>query len=411
MIPPRATIVHDTHYRRLRRRIAQGAHRMDDSIVSTFRVRPRVLFEAASPMSFAIFQSVYRRLRVDPRLEFWFTAPGRAWRPEAIFSAVGVTERVIGATEATWRKWDLCINTDFWEMTSLRRRTRRVHLFHGVAGKYELDAPVDLAPEVASFACLMFPNHDRLQRYIEAALVPATSFPSALVGYPKADALVDGSLNRDATCAALQLDACRPIVTYAPTWSPYSSLNESGVGIIDGLAKAGYQVVVKLHDRSYDPRPRASGGVDWAQRLARYEGHPKVRVARGADASSVLFVSDALVTDHSSIGFEFMLLDRPLVVIDCPELVERAAVSADKVQRLRAAADVVRSASDVPDAVAGGLAHPLKHSSRRRATAEALFWRAGTATSRAVGLIYELLGLPAPLLQESRPDSVVVSAA
>jgi CDP-glycerol glycerophosphotransferase len=398
----RLTIVRDTAYRRARGRALRLAHALDDAVTRAVRRRRRILFEAASPMSFSLFQPVYRRLREDARLEVWFTAPGRAWRPEAIFSSVGITERVIPASRAVLEKWDICVNTDFWEMTKLWRRTQRIHLFHGVAGKYNLDAPVDLAPEIATFACLMFPNHDRLRRYVDAGLVADDGRTAALVGYPKLDAVVDGSLDRRTIRARLGLEPDTPVVLYAPTWSPQSSLHTMGERIIDALAAAGYQVVVKLHDRSYDLVAVASAGVDWAQRLAVYRAHPRVRVVREADASPLLVLADALVTDHSSIGFEFMLLDRPLIVVDCPELLEHAQIPPARVSQLRAAADVVGAAGDVPDAVAAGLGDPGRHSRARRETAEAMFYRAGTATDRAVTLIYDWLGLPAPVPREAR---------
>lgn len=408
----RRTIACDTVYRRTRRRAARLVHSIDSSVTRAVRSRRLVLFEASSPMSYGLFRPIHRRLQGDPRVEFWFTASGRAWQPQTIFGSLGIHERVIPAERAAWQKWDLCVNTDFFEMTNLRRRTRRIHLFHGVAGKYELDAPVDSAREIAAFSCLMFPNEDRLHRYVAAGLVPAEGRTAALVGYPKADALLDGSLDRHAICAALRLQPDRPIVLYAPTWSPHSSLNSMGEAVIDGLAAAGYQVVVKLHDRSYDPLPRGSGGVDWARRLARYTGTPRVRVVREADASPFLFIADALITDHSSVGFEFMLLDRPIVVIDCPNLIEHSKVSQSRVAQLRDAADVVRAPGDLPDAVSAALASPWRHSHVRRQTAAAMFYRAGTATDRAVKLMYDFLGVPAPVLEEAnRTNTVFASAA
>jgi hypothetical protein len=406
-------VARDTVYGRVRHRVARVGHDLDDFLTRATRSTRRILFEAASPMSFGIFRPIYKRLRDDPRLEFWFTARGRAWRPSALFPPLGITNRVISRQRAAWMKWDVCINTDFWEMTYLRRCTLRVHLFHGVAGKYDLDMPMDLAPEIATFACLMFVNQDRLDRYVSAGLVPADGGVAALVGYPKADVLVNNTtVEREALRQELGLDAVRPVVMYAPTWSPDSSLNTMGERIIDGLDAAGFQVIVKLHDRSYDLQARASGGVDWAERLARYERHRAVRVVRSCDATPLLTVSDALVTDHSSIGFEFMLLDRPVVVIDCPRLIERAHISREKVRRLQSAAEVVRSPSDVPDAVAASLAQPERHAAVRRSTAAALFYRPGTATDRAVALIYELLSLPTPhRLQSPDPDSAVFPAA
>jgi CDP-glycerol glycerophosphotransferase (TagB/SpsB family) len=242
----------------------------------------------------------------------------------------------------------------------------------------------------------MFPNRDRLDRYVEAGLIAGSGPGAALVGYPKADALVDGSLDRDAIFADLRLDPTLPTVIYAPTWSPHSSLNAIGEEIIEGLAAAGYQVIAKLHDRSYDRETRGSGGIDWAARLDRYRHHPLVRVRQDADATPLLFACDALVTDHSSIGFEYMLLDRPIVVVDRPELLQHSRISPDKVRRLRAATDVVRTADEVREAVTYALAHPWRHSPERRATAEALFYCAGTATDRAVTVLYELLDLDAP---------------
>jgi hypothetical protein len=407
----RLTLVHDTIYRRARRRVVRTAHAMDSALTRMARPGRRILFEAASPMSFALFRPIYQRMSRDARIEFWFTAPGRAWNPETIFAAVGITERVLPASKAAWRKWDMCVNTDFFEMTNLRRRTKRIHLFHGVAGKYGLDAPVDFAREIASFTCLMFSNQDRMRRYIQAGLVPDDGRTAALVGYPKLDALVDGSLDRAAIAARLRLRRDLPTVLYAPTWSPYSSMNLMGESIIETLATAGYQVIVKLHDRSYDRLPRGSGGIDWARRLDAYADHPRVRVSRDPDATPLLFFSDAMVTDHSSIGFEYMLLDRPLVIVDCPELLEHSQVNPEKVQQLRAGADVVATAGEVPHAIDAALRSPDRLSPVRRRTAAEMFYEAGTATDRAVALMYEFLGLEAPVTTEAtQPTHVFISA-
>src|SRR5204863_9404359 len=168
--------------------------------------RRSVLFEAASPMSLAGFRPVYDRLRRDDRIELWFTTCDRAWDATRIFGPAGIVENVVSAREVRWKKFDAYINTDFWSMTWLRRDARRIHLFHGVAGKYGLDAPVHIAPAVATFDRLMFPNRDRLLRYAQAGLVDADSERAALIGYPKVDCLVDGSLDRMAIQRSLGLD-------------------------------------------------------------------------------------------------------------------------------------------------------------------------------------------------------------
>src|SRR5205823_4061118 len=160
--------------------------------------------------------------------------------------------------------------------------------------------------------CLMFPNRDRLQKYADAGLVDPDAPTAALVGYPKVDALVDGSLDRGAIERSLDLDPNLPTVLYAPTWSPDSSLHSHGLEVIESLCRRDWNVVVKLHDRSYDQSTRGSGGVDWRRELDRIAREHRLHVAQDADASPYLFAADALVTDHSSVGFEFLLVDRPL---------------------------------------------------------------------------------------------------
>ena len=391
---PPLSLIQDTAYRRVRRRALARLHDLDDAI-SRSPERKRVMFDAASPMSFAIFRPVYDRLRRDPRLELWFTAHARVWQPADIYGPAGVTTNVVSPRRAARMKVDLYVNADFWDMTWLHRRTRRIHLFHGVAGKYSLDAPVDLAPTISVFDSLLFVNADRRQRYIEAGLVPDDDLKSPLIGYPKADSLVDGTYDRADILQSLNLDPALQTVIYAPTWSPYSSLNGMGEELVERLQAAGLQVVVKLHDRSYDRRERGSGGVDWAERLSRYESHPRVRVVREADSSPFLVAADAMVSDHSSIAFEYMLLDRPVIVIDRPELIRAAGVNRDKVLLLRSAADVVYDVDGLVRAVARAMAEPQRLGTERRSAAASLFHEAGTATERAVSHVYRLMELPA----------------
>jgi hypothetical protein len=407
---PPTSLVHDTWYRRVRHAAAERLHDADD-VLSGRNGRRRILFQAASPMSFVIFRPVYERLRGDPRLEFWFTAVGSAWNPSRLYERVGIHANVLTARAATWMKVDACINTDFWDTTWLRRRTRRIHFFHGVAGKYGLDAPLDLAPIVAAYDRLLFPNRDRLERYVDAGLVSPDGPQAVLTGYPKVDRLVDGSIDVDGVRAKLGFSRSHPIVMYAPTWSPHSSLNTHGMAIVDGLASAGFQVIVKLHDRSYDHSVRGSGGIDWESRLAVYRDHARVRVVGDPDSTPFLAAADALVTDHSSVGFEFALLDRPLVVVECASLLAHAQVTRSKVIELRAAAEVVAGACEVVSAVARQLEAPCLHGAERRALGARYFHDPGGATARAVEVLYSVLGLEAPRPSVSQSAGVAAVAS
>ena len=205
---------------------------------------------------------------------------------------------------------------------------------------------------------------------------------------------------RDSTEAArsLGLDASRPTVIFAPTFSTASALHESGEAIIETLLQAGCNVIAKLHDRSLDPDPRFSGGVDWSARLHRFAANPSFLLAAAAIRRHTWLASDVMVTDHSSIGFEFCVLDRPLIVFEAARLASAARINPEKIALLRSAALVAHDRESLREAVLTSLADPSAQSAARRRVAAQVFYRPGSATERALRLVYELLELePAPL--------------
>jgi CDP-glycerol glycerophosphotransferase (TagB/SpsB family) len=110
-----------------------------------------------------------------------------------------------------------------------------------------------------------------------------------------------------------------------------------------------------------------------------------------------------MVTDHSSVGFEYLVVDRPLIVFDVPGLVEAARINPEKVALLRSAATVVRSVQELGAAARAALAEPGALSQRRRGVASEMFYEPGTATARAVALIHDLLDAPSHAPVMGRP--------
>jgi CDP-glycerol glycerophosphotransferase (TagB/SpsB family) len=194
----------------------------------------------------------------------------------------------------------------------------------------------------------------------------------------------------------------RPTAIYAPTWSPASSLHVAGEEIVRSLVDAGFNVIVKLHDRSLDmSQPKFSGGVDWRARFARIHVPGRIAFVEAADSSPLLAASEVMVTDHSSIGFEFCLLDRPILVFDAPDLAQVARINPEKLALLRSAARVISRAEEVGPAAEDELAHKDRLSAERHAVARAMFYEPGTATDRAIDMVYALLELDAPSAREA----------
>lgn len=357
----------------------------------------RVLVYVRAPMNFVVMAPVYRRMSTDPRVKFYFTTSPGASREADVYSAAEDSLSVISAREAKLMKFDACLAADFiW--LSLPRGTRRVQMFHGVAGKYTnvYDTPEQSA---RIWDRLFFINQRRLRNFVRSGALDANSTAARLVGMPKVDCLVDGSLSRNAVLEKLGIDPDRKVVLYAPTWSAHSSLVTMGAELVEGLVAAGYAVIVKLHDRSHDPQHANSGGVNWVSRFGQLLKDSGGYLAMSSDSCPYLAAADVMITDHSSVGFEYLLLDRPLVRIEVPKLLEEANVNPEYVELLAEASLSVRTAAEAVSAVGHGINDPAQKSQARKEIATDLFHSAGSATSLAVKELYELLDLEAPGLR------------
>jgi len=371
---------------RLFRRATPLIHKLDHAIA---RLRPmrQALVELRTPVCAAVLGPVVDAIHEsEPSMEVWYTSEyAERMRP------LVPEGRFLTQAQAEWRRFDVYLNADPWAAARLRRCEHRITFFHGVAGKYDLDSPGSLPMGYQYYSRVAFINRDRMERYLAAGVVSPQQ--AALVGYPKLDRLANHAYDGAGQRAALSLDADRRTALYAPTYSPASSLHLAGEEIARELVRAGLNVVVKLHDRSLDPDPRYSGGIDWRGRFASLAAaHPgRIAYVETPDASPLLAAADVMVTDHSSVGFEFLVLDRPLIVFDAPLLAVAARINPEKIALLRSAATVVSTARDVGDAVASALSAPARDSARRQHVAGSMFFDAGRATARALQLIRELV--------------------
>jgi CDP-glycerol:poly(glycerophosphate) glycerophosphotransferase len=369
----------------LLRSVTPALHKLDHAIG---RLSPRrdVLVEMRTPVYHAVLGPIVDALSLDPHVSVWFTSE----HPDRIEPLVP-RGRFLTHADVEWRRFDAYMNGDPWAAARLRRCAHRINFFHGVAGKYDLDNPEGLPMGFEYYSYVGFINRDRMFRYLQAQIVAPSQ--AVLVGYPKLDRLAAGAYDAAAIRTSLGLDSGRPTIVYAPTYSEASSLHLAGEEIVRALARDGWNVVVKLHDRSLDPDDRYNGGIDWRARFRALADAERDRVcfAETSDASPLLAAADAVVTDHSSIGFEYLVLDRPLIVFDAPDLQRVARINPEKVQLLRSAADVVRTPAEAARAALHALADPGRHSAPRRRIARELFFEPGTATARAVQLVRRVL--------------------
>jgi CDP-Glycerol:Poly(glycerophosphate) glycerophosphotransferase len=353
--------------------------------------RRRLLVNARTAMNYSTIAPIVERMQRDERLEFYFTASEDPSLIETVFAEASPPFQFITPSRASLTRFDVYLAADFLWVT-LPRGARRVQTFHGVAGKYRTvyDSP---SQSMRDWDRLFFINKRRLQHFIDCGAIEAGSDAARLIGMPKLDCLVDGSLVRDEIVTSLGLDPSRRTILYAPTWSAHSSVVTMGEELVTRLGEAGYAVIVKLHDRSRDLQFVNSGGVDWGARLEpllqRYGGV----LATGSNSSQYLPAADVMITDHSSVGFEYLLLDRPLIRIHVPELIKNTDIEPSYVELLANASSSVNDVEETIAAVERAFAEPGFKSGDRVAVANEMFYKPGTATERAVKELYELMEL------------------
>ena len=361
--------------------------------------RPRILVEMRTPVYLAVLGPICDAIAHQlPGVSMSYTSE----YPDRIRPLVD-SSRFLTHAQAEWTRFDLYLNADPWAAARLRRCARRINFFHGVAGKYDLDCPTGLPLGFEYYDRVAFINRDRMQRYLDAKVV--TNRQAILVGYPKLDRLASGSYDVQAVRQSLGFDDSRPLVLYAPTYSPASSLHLAGEEIIRALASAGFNVVVKLHDRSFDSDVRYTGGVDWRTRIKDLERQGSIRLAEVPDVCPLLGAADLMVTDHSSVGFEYLVLDRPLLIFDAPGLVEAARINPEKVALLRSAATVVSTVDEVVGASRNAMTTADRLSAARRRVADHVFFEPGSATKRALDVVREMLHAPESFVPRAATES------
>ncbi|WP_186764361.1 CDP-glycerol glycerophosphotransferase family protein [Arthrobacter yangruifuii] len=184
-----------------------------------------------------------------------------------------------------------------WHGTPLKTLGRDIKggvLQHKNAARNFLHATHMIAPNDFTADCL-------LDRYDVAGLY---SGRLAVTGYPRIDATLGaGSTQRDELRQRLGIPADKKVVLYAPTWrgdlADRKLDNQRLLNDIEALRSDKWHLLYRGHTMTSD---QASGKL-----LAAHT------VPAAIDTNDLLAVVDVLITDYSSIFFDFIPAGRPII--------------------------------------------------------------------------------------------------
>lgn len=151
--------------------------------------------------------------------------------------------------------------------------------------------------------------------YATEPLRTAFGFPHEMleIGYPRNDVLLGGDAGvvRDRTRARLGIRAEQCVVLYAPTFRDELAKNDFTAAMVDFLdvgavtAALGPSAVVLVRGHAFNARERERTGS--SGRIIDVTDYP--------DVAELMLASDAAVLDYSSLRFDYLLTDKPVVFL------------------------------------------------------------------------------------------------
>ena len=219
----------------------------------------------------------------------------------------------------------------FFPMYVIRPRpgTRRIQVWHA-AGAFKkfgysvldksfgaTEETIARVPIHANYDLCLVSSAAAAPHYAEAFRLPVSLF-TARLGIPRTDLFFDAERRARAIERVrdlYRLPAGRRVILHAPTFRGPSVIAARDPGLLDlrvmhELLGDDHVLVLRMHPFVRDRAPLPAGLEGF---VVDASDHP--------DMNELLLVADMLVTDYSSVVFEFALLGRPMAFV-APDLAE-----------------------------------------------------------------------------------------
>ncbi len=139
--------------------------------------------------------------------------------------------------------------------------------------------------------------------------------PIAVTGMPKLDPLFDGSLERDALLRGWSLDPSFKTILFAPTFNHEYSLIPHLEMELEQYFPQNFNLLIKLH---------AITPEEWREPFIQYaQKHPRAIFLDDSDITPALSAADVLISDISSVIYEFAATGKPVLLFDGPYRMEK----------------------------------------------------------------------------------------
>lgn len=265
-----------------------------------------------------------------------------------------------------------------------------IQVFHGASDKHYLLEN----KRILLYDLLLLPGRKHMDK-ITGAYYLKHPEKFKLVGYPKFDRLVSGTLK-----STPLFNNGKPTILYAPTWitegsgsklnfSPHgeSSLPLWGLSLIRAIAPK-WNLIIKYHSRIYDSHASIYEAID--QCIEEMDAEENVKVVRDSDISEYMNQADLMISDISAVCYEWFHTNRPIVFANPSP--EHYKPSQDGLSNTFAwqAGDVLYSEDDILPTIEANLTSDKYVEIRSKLLNHSFYKPDGHATERQVEEIVKL---------------------
>ncbi len=219
--------------------------------------------------------------------------------------------------------YDLYITAHFY--SQIKNPDKSILIQHNLPVKY-------LFPPLNSIrnSKIQFMTGELHTKQFNAALkhyeIDPSYFTIHKIGFPKLDDVFNNKFEKTKLLAERNLSLSKKTILYAPSWDEGLSLKFFGTRIIEKIADMSekFNIIIRLHPALFTPDDSINfdfyaGGIDWLSLLQRFKSYNDVYISTESNSNYDLVCADLLISDVSSIAWDFLLLGKPILLFSSDE--------------------------------------------------------------------------------------------
>jgi len=214
-----------------------------------------------------------------------------------------------------------------------------------------------------------------------------------ITGYPRNDFLIDGSWSREEKEKELGIPTDRKNILYAPTWGhehekklfPWQDTKQFIIEVEKFCEANNCNFLIRMHPNWYMQDIRQRNLLEDELKNIKQVFHTSPY--KNTDTQPLLYISDVLITDWSSIANDFILLNRPIIFLETQFPAKKFVLKPED-----RAGQIVKNKKEFFEALYKSIMQPDLHKEKREKTLKKLYkYVDGFSAKRCSEEIFELL--------------------